>query len=146
MKVKGHWCTDRSIIGHHSWRQGEPLPLFSRRRVTGRISVDATCRNCVNEEDLITAESFTPLWCLARKRCPQTLRHRRVSAKLAKHFVAKGEAFEGNEALSCSFTQPKLEEVPEDRNREENRIWQLVSKLKRPVLPCYCTAFHHLYP
>lgn len=31
-------------------------------------------------------------------------RHRR-SAKLAKHFTAKGEAFEGNEALSCSFSQ-----------------------------------------
>lgn len=78
----------------------------------------------------------------------EELQRRRVSAKLAKHFAVKGEALEGNEALSCSFSQAKPEDVAEDRNWEENWIRQLASKLKRPVLPRYRTAFHHLcfYP
>lgn len=54
MKVKGHWCMDQSTIEHHSWHQEEPLLLFLDRQ-------DSTCRICANEEDLITAKSFTPL-------------------------------------------------------------------------------------
>lgn len=81
---------------------------------------------------------------LRLKHYSEELQRRRVSAKLAKHFATKGEAFEGNEALSCSFSQAKPEDVAEDRSWEENWIQQLASKLKRPVLPRYCTAFHHL--
>lgn len=44
----------------------------------------------------------------------EELQRCRFTAKLAKHFAAEGEAFEGNEALSCSFSQAKLEDIVED--------------------------------
>lgn len=53
---------------------------------------------------------------LRLKRRSGELQRLRASAQLGKHLAAKGEAFEGNEALSRSFSQEKTEDAAEDGN------------------------------
>lgn len=90
---------------------GTVLGPSRSRRGTGGMSDDDSTRTICSR-----GRSHHSSVMLRLKRRSGELQRLRASAQLGKHLAAKGEAFEGNEALSRSFSQEKTEDAAEDGN------------------------------